>query len=104
MGLRELLDSAAGRRKTVTVFAPERYDALESHFERRNIAVEHERLPDDGSGGFVVVTADGEFVGSIDASAVADLVSPSETDLGTDRSGATELLLGLLADTAFDSS
>lgn len=103
MGLRDLLDGIAGNRKTLTVFAPERYDALEPYFETRNVAVEHEDLPDDGSGGFVVVSEGGDFVGSVAASAVAELASTSKADLGTDRSGATEALLDLLADTAFVS-
>lgn len=103
MALRQLLEEVAAGRKTVTVFAPERYDALESYFETRNIAVEHEDLPDDGSGGFVVVSEGGDFLGSIGADAVAELVSPSKTTFGTDRSEATEVLFDLLADTAFVS-
>ncbi|WP_170977291.1 DICT sensory domain-containing protein [Halorussus salinisoli] len=103
MGLRELLDAVADREKTITVFAPEPYDALESHFETRNVTVEHEYVPDDGSGGFVVVTADGEFVGSVGGSAVANLVSPTAADLEPGTDDPTRALLGLLADTTFVS-
>ncbi|NEU56146.1 DICT sensory domain-containing protein [Halorussus sp. MSC15.2] len=110
MGLRQFLDAVADRRKTVTVFAPDPYEGLESHFETRNVTVEHEHLPDDGSGGFVVVTAGGEFVGSVGAAAVRHLVSPSESDLELGRDGtapthdeATRALLDLLSDTTFAS-
>jgi hypothetical protein len=103
MGLREFLEEIANRRKTITVFAPEHYDELESYFESRNIAVEYESLPDDSSGGFVVVTEDGEFVGSVGADAISHLVSstPSETESGPNET--TQMLLDLLADTTFVS-
>ena len=127
MGLRTFLDRAAERERTVTVFAPEQFEDLEAHFETRNVAVEHERLPDDGSGGFVVLTEDGEFVGSVGAAAVRELLACPTTDEHADLTGnnhadptgnnhadpttdehagpsaATRALLRLLADTTFVS-
>ncbi|USZ67770.1 sensor protein [Halorussus salilacus] len=115
MSLRDFLDDATARQRTLTVFAPERFERLESHFETRTVAVDHVSIPDDGSGGFVVVTDRGEFVGSVGAAAVRDLLGesprrsrtgsvpgdPSTESLGP--SDATRALLGLLADTTFVS-
>jgi hypothetical protein len=103
MSLRTFFDGIADRRRTITVFAPERYDALEGHFETRNVAVEQEPLPDDGSGGFVVVTEGGEFVGSVGAAAVRNLLSPKSSDRESGPDKATRALLDLLADTTFVS-
>lgn len=105
MSLRTFLDEVADDRKTVTVFAPERYGVLDEHFETRAVSVEHEDLPDDGSGGFVVVSECGEFVGSVGAAAVQKLVSPTltPTEPRAERSEAVRGLLDLLADTSFVS-
>ena len=103
MGLRAFLDRAAERERTITVFAPQRFEDLESHFETRNVAVEHEQLPDDGSGGFVVLTENGEFVGSVGARAVSDILANPTGDSRTGPSEATRALLRLLADTTFVS-
>jgi hypothetical protein len=103
MSLRTFLDEIADRRKAITVFAPERYDSLEGQFETRNVAVEQESLPDDGSGGFVVVTEDGEFVGSVGAVAIHNLLSPRPSDEKSGPDEATRALLDLLADTTFVS-
>lgn len=103
MGLRTFLDRAAERERTITVFAPDRFEDLEAHFETRNVAVEHEPLPDDGSGGFVVLTEDGEFVGSVGAAAVRELLVDPTDDATAGPSEATRALLGLLADTTFVS-
>ena len=102
MALREFLDSAAARRKTLTVFSPDRYETLAEHFETRNVAVEHADLPDDGSGGFVVVSEGDEFVGSVGEAAIRELVGPP-TAFGTAPTDATRALLSLLADTTFVS-
>lgn len=101
MTLREFIDEYTASRRTITVFAPEQDDALESYFEARNVTVEHELLPDDGSGGFVVVTDDGEFAGSVATSAVHEFVSPTQTspDVGSDET--VRIPLNLLADTTF---
>jgi DICT domain-containing protein len=101
MTLREFLDEVASHRRTITVFAPAPDETLERYFETRNVAVEHEPLPDDGSGGFVVVTADGEFVGSLARSAVREFVSPGEVDLGPNE--GVRLPMNLLSDTTFVS-
>jgi DICT domain-containing protein len=101
--LREFVDEVASARRTVTVFAPDRIESLESYFETRNVAVEHEPLPDDGSGGFVVVTAEGEFVGSVGARAVRELVAPADRSLEFGSRRAIRVPLNLLADTTFVS-
>lgn len=101
--LGEFVDEVATHRRTVTVFAPEPDEALESYFETRNVTVEYEPLPDDGSGGFVVVTVDGEFVGSLDMDSVQHLVSPSDSDLEFGPYERIRLPMNLLADTTFVS-
>jgi len=101
--LREFVDEVAADRRTITAFTPERPEALESYFAARNVSVEHEPLPDDGSGGFVVVTADGEFVGSVGARAVRELVSPADRALEPGFSELPRLPMNLLADTTFVS-
>lgn len=101
--LHEFIDEVAAYQRTITVFAPQRDEALESYFETRNVVVEHELLPDDGSGGFVVVTADGEFVGSVGARAVRELASPSERSLELGPNESIRVPLNLLADTTFVS-
>lgn len=103
MELRTLLDRTTKRERTITVFAPEQFEDLESHFETRNVAVEHEPLPDDGSGGFVVLTENGEFVGSVGAAAVSELLANPTADDHAGPSEATRALLRLLADTTFVS-
>jgi DICT domain-containing protein len=101
--LREFIDEIAAYQRTITVYAPERVEALESYFETRNVAVEHEPLPDDGSGGFVVVTADGKFVGSVGARAVRELASPSDRSLELGPNESIRIPWNLLADTTFVS-
>lgn len=104
MTLEAFLDDVAARTKTITVYAPERYEPLEAQFETRNVAVDHEPLPDDGSGGFVVVTDDGEFAGSVGIDAVRGLFeSPNGTGSAVAATDATRALLDLLADTTFVS-
>ncbi|NHN59498.1 MULTISPECIES: DICT sensory domain-containing protein [Halorussus] len=103
MTLRDFVDEVASDSRTLTVYAPEPDEALERHFEARQVAVEHEPIPDDGSGGFVVVTAQGEFVGSLGATAVRELILPSvdEWELGPNES--IRVPMNLLADTTFVS-
>ncbi|WP_134669823.1 DICT sensory domain-containing protein [Halorussus marinus] len=102
MTLEAFLDDVAAREKTITVYAPEPYEPLEAQFETRNVAIEHEPLPDDGSGGFVVVTEGGEFAGSVGINAVRDLfeVPNGNAIVATD---ATRALMDLLAETTFVS-
>ncbi|PSP55535.1 sensor protein [Halobacteriales archaeon QS_1_67_19] len=102
MGLRELLDGIAAGRKRVTVFAAERYEALESFLEAQTGEFEYEQLPDDGSGGFVVVSEDREFVGSVGAAPIDEALASTGTAFGSDQR-STETLFELLADTAFTS-
>ena len=101
--LRKFVDEVATDRRTITVFAPERSEGLESYFGARNVTVEHEPLPDDGSGGFVVVTADGEFVGSVGTRAVRELVSPADRALKPGSRESIRVPMNLLADTTFVS-
>ena len=103
MTLRDFVDEIASNRRTLTVYAPDPDEALERYFETRNVTVRHEPIPDDGSGGFVVVTADGEFVGSLGADAVRELVLPTvdKRELGPNES--IRVPMNLLADTTFVS-
>ncbi|WP_115863913.1 DICT sensory domain-containing protein [Halorussus litoreus] len=101
--LRKFVDEVATNRRTITVYAPEPDEALAEHFETRGVTVAHEPLPADGSGGFVVVTADGEFVGSVPRRIARRVVSPVAADLGTGAEKAHWLPMNLLADTTFVS-
>ncbi|WP_170977289.1 DICT sensory domain-containing protein [Halorussus salinisoli] len=101
--LREFVNEVASYRRTITVYAPEPDEELERYFEARNVTVEHEPLPDTGSGGFVVVTADGEFVGSVGADAVRELVSPTVAKRELAPNEAIRVPMNLLADTTFVS-
>jgi hypothetical protein len=83
------------------VYAPERDETLARHFETRGATVDHEPLPDDGSGGFVVVADDEEFVGSVPRRDVRRLLSPGASDLELGSEPGVGLPMNLLADTTF---
>jgi len=102
MTLKAFLDDVASHEKRITVYAPERYEPLEAQFETRNVAVEHEPLPDDGSGGFVVVTDSGEFAGTVGINAVRGLFEEPNGN-AVQTTDATRALMDLLADTTFVS-
>lgn len=99
--LREFLDEAVSSRRRLTIFSPRPCESVESYFEARNVSVEYEPIPDDGSGGFVVLSVDGEFAGSAAMSAVRHLVSPTEADLEPGASEAIRATTNLLAETTF---
>ncbi|WP_135830389.1 DICT sensory domain-containing protein [Halorussus halobius] len=101
MTLRAFVEDVTAGSRTITVFAPERDEAFARHFESRGVTVEHERLPDDGSGGFVVVTEDGKFVGSVPRRVTHELVSPGASDLELGSGTDVRLPMNLLADTTF---
>lgn len=101
MTLREFLDEASSSRRTVTLFAPRPCEEIATYFESRNVLVEHEPIPDDGTDGFVVLSVDGEFAGSAAIEAVRHLVSPSATDLEPGASEAIRATMDLLAETTF---
>lgn len=101
MTLRAFVDEVADGSRSITVYAPERDEALARHFETRGATVDHESLPDDGSGGFVVVTDDGEFVGSVPCRDVRRLLSPGASDLELGSEPGVGLPMNLLADTTF---
>jgi DICT domain-containing protein len=99
--LREFLDEAASSGRTITVFAPQPCESVENYFEARNVSVEHEPIPDDGTGGFVVLSVDGEFAGSAAMAAVRHLVSPTDAELEPGASEAVRATANLLAETTF---
>jgi DICT domain-containing protein len=101
--LGEFVDEIAADSRTVTVFASDPDRMLERYFETRSVTVEHEPLPDDGTEGFVVVTADDEFVGSLDRATVRELVSPTDSDRERAPNETVRLPMNLLADTTFVS-
>lgn len=103
MTLRDFVDEVASYSRTLTVYAPEPDAALERYFETRNVTVEHEPIPDDGSGGFVVVTAGGEFVGSLGLPAVRELLLPSAGGWELGPNESIRMPMNLLADTTFVS-
>ena len=99
--LRAFVEEVADGSRSITVYAPERDDTLARHFETRGATVDHEPLPDDGSGGFVVVADDGEFVGSLPRRDARRLFSPGASDLELGSERGVGLPLNLLADTTF---
>ncbi|UPV74719.1 sensor protein [Halorussus limi] len=101
MTLREFLDGVASSGRAVTIFAPRPCESVETYFESRNVTVEYEPIPDDGSGGFVVLNVDGEFAGSASMEAVRHLVSPTDADLEPGANEALRVTLDLLAETTF---
>ncbi|UPW00741.1 sensor protein [Halorussus gelatinilyticus] len=101
MTLRDFLDGVASSRRTVTMFAPRPCESVETYFESRNVTVEYEPIPDDGTDGFVVLSVDGEFVGSAGVAAVRHLVSPSAADLEPGANEAVRAAMDLLAETTF---
>jgi len=101
MTLREFLDGASSSRRTVTLFAPRPCEEIATYFESRDVLVEYEPIPDDGTDGFVVLSVDGEFAGSAGTAAVRHLVSPSAADLEPGASDALRATMDLLAETTF---
>lgn len=101
--LRAFLDEMVGRRRTIRVYAPEDDDTLGEYVESRGVTVEYDLLPDDGSGGFVVVTVGEEFVGSVPQRVGRELRSPEIPNLDSEPNEAIRLLMALLTDTTFVS-
>lgn len=101
--LRTFLDSVVEQRQTITLYAPESDNLLGEYFETRDTTVEHEPLPDDGSGGIIVVTTDRAFVGSIPYRAGRELHSPEIRGLDAGPNEMIRQLMRLLDDTTFVS-
>lgn len=76
MRLPDILAQVDVRDRTLTVYAPTFPDPLSDHFASGNTRVCHSPLPDDGSGGFLVVRGEGTFRGATSLRAVDGLASP----------------------------
>ncbi|WP_435364329.1 DICT sensory domain-containing protein [Haloarchaeobius sp. DYHT-AS-18] len=105
MSLSQILETMRSRRKTMTVYASEPIADLDLAFEARNVSLRYEPLPEGDQEGFIVVSDDGGYIGSVGLGAVAELVSPeSSRGLSTQhRNSAFQCLLELLDDTVFRS-
>lgn len=103
MSLSALIDRVQRERRTITLYAPEPSEPLETHFEGQYATVEHVFLPAEAGPPFLTVREGGRFLGAIGAEALRALADPpGDTPFGR-REGADALrpLLDLLAETQF---
>lgn len=103
--LRDLRDRARGPRRTVTTFGPDPDADLESVLEQYDVALDHQFLPVPPAAGFLVVRAEGRYLGSIPAAAFAELRDPNRGapwDAAT-RESAFRELASLLTGTSFET-
>lgn len=104
MSLAAILEAHRTRTRTLTIYAPERPADVEEWFDFPGVEVEYRSLPDDGTGGFVAVSEDGQFLGSVPVAALRDLVRPDAPPAPGERSRAEDplrRLLELLRDVTF---
>lgn len=102
MSLADIFAEFDARRRTVTVYGENASDLAE-RFADWNVDVESEALSTETDAGFVTVEHDGEFLGSVDAAALAGLLEPTMTP-GREAPGTDpdpEPFMALLDDTLF---
>ncbi|WP_439026948.1 DICT sensory domain-containing protein [Haloarchaeobius sp. DT45] len=105
MSLAQILERMRSRRKTMTVYSTEPIQDLDLAFEARNVTIRYEPLPAGDQDGFIVVSDDGGYIGSVGLCAVSQLVSPDcARELSPHyHNAAFRCLLELLDDTVFRS-
>jgi hypothetical protein len=105
MSFTEIIADVERRRKRLSVFTHRPGADLSEHLGSRHVEIEFEPLPSPEYGEFVVVSEDGEYVGSVDVAALDRLVNPEIHDPGTRELAESELryLFDLLDDTVFSS-
>ncbi|WP_435358864.1 DICT sensory domain-containing protein [Haloarchaeobius sp. DFWS5] len=105
MSLHDILTEMRARRKTVTVYGADPRDDLEALFDTRNVTVVHQSLPDEDTEGFLVVSDEHGYLGSVGLRAVRHLLEPTYDAAlcSTHESAAFRCLLELLDDTVFTS-
>ncbi|MFB6299737.1 MAG: DICT sensory domain-containing protein [Halobacteriales archaeon] len=106
MALSEIIESVESDRKTLTVYNPTDSDLIEqlrSYFDSQNVEITTDEIPDGAPESFAVLSEDGEFLTSINLSALRGLVGQdaSPTNIGTDPDYSD--LLAHLDDTTFTS-
>ncbi len=87
----------------MTVYAPDPIDDLDLAFEARNVSIRYEPLPPGDQEGFIVVSDEDGYIGSVGLGAVSELISP-DCGRGLEsrhRNAAFQCLLELLDDTVF---
>lgn len=101
---RDLIDTVAARRRTITVYADEPYPEIADHFDGWNVEVRFDRLPVGTADGFVTVRRGEEFLGSLDLDVFDALLEPPAS-MGTvgarNDAHALDALLELLDSTTF---
>ncbi|MFC4356678.1 DICT sensory domain-containing protein [Halobium salinum] len=105
MPFTELIADVESRRKKLSVFTHRPEVDLGEHLGSRHVEVEFESLPGPEYGEFVVVSEDGEYVGSVDLAALDRLVDPEIHDPGSRELVEADFryLLDILDDTVFSA-
>ncbi|WP_255195473.1 DICT sensory domain-containing protein [Halorarius litoreus] len=105
MSLREIIAAVESTPTHLRICSPGEYPDLRDRFGTRNVVVEHTRLPGENEEGFVIVRKGGEFVGSVELSALQSLANPRTAGPGSAELGddGFDALLDLLDDTVFSS-
>lgn len=100
------LDRVRGPQKTVSVYGPTVPAGLRSLLDRFDVDVVHESLPIDAADAYLAVTAGAEFLGSVPATAYANLLDPPGSAPGDPalRESALRDVTTLLAESAFTSA
>ena len=105
MALRDFFAEVEARRRTITAFAPTYPTWLADWFDTHHVDVEYEYLPAREADPFLVVSEDGDFLGSVDFGAVEAMVRPTTPDPGSRAfdEAVYRTFLSLLPDTLFSS-
>lgn len=105
MSFTETVADVERRRKRLGVFTHRPAVDLSERLGSRHVEVEFEPQPSPEYGGFVVVSEDDEYVGSVHITALDRLVGPRDSRPRTREFAESELryLLDMLDDTVFSS-
>mgnify|MGYP000309591201 CR=1 FL=1 len=103
--LADLLDRVERRRRTVTVFSPDRPAWVADLLGASHVAVEHQSISEDDVEPFLTVRARGEYLGSVRLTDLERLVSPRVPGLGAETlvEESHRRLREMLADTVFSA-
>ncbi len=103
MLLRDFVDRIERQRRTVVEYSPSDSSDLEARLSLRNVDVTHRRLPDTGTGGFVVVRRDDEFRGTVPLETIERARSLPEGPTNAVDDAAFQEYLDLFDKTVFAS-
>jgi hypothetical protein len=102
VSLRDFVDRVERQRSTDVEYSASESSDLAERLSLRNVDVTHRRLPDTGSGGFVVRRND-EFRGALPLANLERALSPPIDDPGANGDAASRDFLDLFDETAFAS-